>query len=200
MAKVPFTKLYTKEDLGKVKTFTWNEQEIEVKQYLSLQEKMNVANEMIAEITEKTEYLNPLIINAIFELAVVFNYSNINFTEKQKADLIKTYDILKEVNIISSIIHSIPEAEFQELKTLSFAFLKNIMDYRNSAYAIINNFVDNANAQSLDLDQIVQTVKNNPEILELSRNFNQMEYNPLISSEEEGTKEDNNNVIKLNNN
>lgn len=197
MAKVSFTKLYDKEELGKIQAISWKEEIIEIKKYISLQEKMNVANEIVAEFNENTNYLNPFIINPTFELSVIMHYSNIAFTEKQKGEnLIKTYDILKESGLVDAVISAIPTVEFQELKSMVFAYLNNIEQYRNSANAIINNFVAKSEAQEINLQNTLEDIKNNKEVINLAKTLvDQENLYPTAGAELE-----NDNVIKMNNN
>ena len=196
MAKVPFTKLYTKEELGKVKIFTWNEQEIEVKQYLSLVDKSIIANNLIAEIDENTYYLNPSIIESTFEMLVVMNYTNVSFTDKQKGeDIIKTYNILKEIGFIKEVISAIPEQEFSQLKYFCFQFLDNVITYKASANAIINNFVATTEKTDINLQNTLDNIKNNSEVINLAKSLVEAENLSL----DEGTEEENDNIIKLNN-
>ena len=198
MAKVSFTKLYNKEMVNQISVLKIEENAIEVKHYLPLEKKMSLINELIAEITEETNYLNPLVITALFEMLIVVNYTNISFSDKQKGEgLLNTYDSLKASGIILKVKQLIPDEELQELTNFTFELLNNIMAYRNSANAIIANFIKQAEDQKLNTDQIIQSIKDNPEVLELTRNLRQAEYHPL---EDSGTKQNNDNVVKMNNN
>ena len=200
MAKLSFTKLYTKEDLGNTKIVYWKDNSIEVKQYLSLTEKMSMANDLMAEITETVTYLNPFVMNPLFDMLLITYYTNITFTEKQKTtDVVKTYDIVKETGLIETIKENIPELELQELSDMISTLLDNVIQYRTSARATIDYFIDKADNQNLSLESVVTQIKENPELLELSRNITEAE-NPYLSTSIAGTKQENDNIVKMNNN
>jgi hypothetical protein len=83
MAKVPFTKLGLNKNKESVKTFVWNEQTIEVKQYLPVNDKLSlIANVITFAHDGNNNFSNPIQLKVYTELEILYFYTNINFTEK----------------------------------------------------------------------------------------------------------------------
>ena len=105
MAKIAFTKLGLKPNI-EVKTFTYNNQEIEVKQYLPVQDRLeligNVVNQVLA--TDSNKFPNWLKLYMFLDLEMIFKYTNLTFTDKQKEDLPKLYDLLVQEFLIHCIV------------------------------------------------------------------------------------------------
>lgn len=196
MAKVPFTKLYAKEDLGKTSSFEWRDLEIEVKQYLPLIEKLNIIQNIAMTNVEGRDFLNPLEIYSAFDSLIVSNYTNISFTEKQRTtDVIKTYDVLKEIGLIDKIKSHIPKIELDEIYFYFENLLQNIMTYRSSALCLVKDIASKGevNDESLiDFDKLKSEISDNPQLLDLVKFYQQEIQNS-------GTKQENDNVIKMNN-
>jgi hypothetical protein len=45
------------------------------------------------------------------KLEIIFHYTNLSFTDKQKEDLVKLYDVLESNNIFSLIFQAMNEQE-----------------------------------------------------------------------------------------
>ena len=45
---------------------------------------------------DNNNFANPVKLNVFLRLEIIFNYTNISFTDKQKEDLVKLYDILEK--------------------------------------------------------------------------------------------------------
>ena len=52
---------------------------------------------------------NEFKLNLYFELNLVYMYTNISFTDKQKEDPAKLYDLLYSTGIVKTILDNIPE-------------------------------------------------------------------------------------------
>ena len=86
MAKVAFTKLALQRN-GESKNWQFNDQTIEVKEYIPMKEKMEMAQSVIQQVTEKNDtYMDEFAFRVFMDLEIVFNYTNISFTDKQKED------------------------------------------------------------------------------------------------------------------
>ena len=111
MAKIGFTKLSLKRK-NEVKTITINNNQIEIKQYLPVNEKLDLIARVINGAHDQNNFPNPIKIEVIGTLEMIMAYTNISFTEKQKEDIPKLYDLLEENGVIKDIISQIPEDEY----------------------------------------------------------------------------------------
>lgn len=114
MAKVSFTKLGLNKEV-KSSTITFNDVEIEVKNYLSIKDKIDLIDITLQESKEEDGYFNPIKIEMNFILNVIFLYTNINFTDKQKEDLQALYDLLEKNGLADEIVRAIPSQEYETL-------------------------------------------------------------------------------------
>ena len=152
MAKISYTKLgINKEELNKVQTVEYNGQTIEVKQYLPVIEKSELITRVLNNsVDENNGYYNLLKMDMYLALEIVYAYSNISFTEKQKEDSAKLYDMLNASRVLNLIIGLVPEGEFYYLNKTVHEMANNIVAYRNSAMGIMERITTDYN--NLDLD------------------------------------------------
>ena len=152
MAKISYTKLgINKEELNKVQTVEYNGQTIEVKQYLPVTEKSELITRVLNNsVDENNGYYNLLKMDMYLALEIVYVYSNISFTEKQKEDSAKLYDMLNASRVLNLIIGLVPEGEFYYLNKTVHEMANNIVAYRNSAMGIMERIT--TDYSNLDLD------------------------------------------------
>ena len=138
MAKITFSslKVKTKEE---VKEITINDKVIEVKQYLAAADK-NSLLEIVVQQADQGTILNTFAVDLFFDLYVVFMYTNLSFTDAQKEDPLKLYDILETNGIINAVIEAIPEQEYTYLKYNLERMVEDYLTYRNSARALVEKF------------------------------------------------------------
>lgn len=168
MAKISYNKLgITKDELNKVQTVEYNDQTIEVKQYLPIMEKSELITRVLNNsVDENTGYYNLLKLDMNLGLEIVYAYSNISFTEKQKEDPMKLYDMLNASKVLNLIIGLVPDGEFYYLNKTTHEMANNIVSYRNSAMGIMEAI--SADYSNLDLDATdIQKKLNDPDNMAL---------------------------------
>ena len=149
MAKVSFTKLGLKVN-QEFKTFNFNEQVIEVKQYLPVNEKLALISNVINQSIDENNFNNPLQVKVFTLLEIVYNYTNINFTDKQKEDSAKLFDMLYSSGFIAEVLDNIPNKEYGEIIEYINKSIKAYYDYKNSVMGILENI--SADYSNLNLD------------------------------------------------
>lgn len=138
MAKIAFSKFGLKPNT-EVKTIEFNGQTIEVIQYLPIQKKLGLIGRVISQAHEEdANYSNPVKIQVFTELEIIFEYTNIAFTEKQKEDCPKLYDILYSSGLIDAVISAIPEDEYLLIINGVFNSTEAIYKYQNSVLGIVS--------------------------------------------------------------
>lgn len=138
MAKVTFSSLKLKLQEN-VNVFNFNDKEIEVKQYLSAEEKNELIQAAVNKANEGTVF-NPFALEVFFHLYLVMYYTNITFTDKQQEDLLKLYDILDSNGFIDLVIDNMNKQEYETLWNQAESLVKIIVDYNNSIKASIDSF------------------------------------------------------------
>ena len=105
MAKVSLTKLGLKVNQD-IKTIEFNEQSIEVKQYLPINDKLELIANVVNASHDENNFANPVKISVFTTLEIMYAYTNINFTDKQKENEYKVYDTLKSNGLLDKILEN----------------------------------------------------------------------------------------------
>ena len=155
MAKVSLTKLGLKVNQD-VKNIEFNEQNIEVKQYLPINEKLELISSVINSAADENNFSNPVKENVFLTLEILYHYTNINFTDKQKEDPVKLYDLVVSSGLVNKITDLIPEEELDEVINGVAQSVKAIYAYRNSALGILESISQDYSALNLDATEIQQ--------------------------------------------
>lgn len=155
MAKVSLTKLGLKVNQD-VKNIEFNEQTIEVKQYLPINEKLELISSVINSAADENNFSNPVKENVFLTLEILYHYTNINFTEKQKEDPVKLYDLVVSSGLVNKVTDLIPEEELNEVINGVAQSVKAIYAYRNSVLGILESISQNYSALNLDATEIQQ--------------------------------------------
>lgn len=148
MAKVTFASLKLKVK-DAVKTVNIGEKEIEIKQYLSTEDKYDLIMISLQQSKENGIY-NDFKLDMFLHLNLVFMYTNLTFTDKQREDLPGLYDILETNGIIDLVVKNIPEEELSNIYAAVSEIKDSLVAYENSFAGVANNFITNLpeNAQA----------------------------------------------------
>ena len=143
-----------------VKTFDFKGQKVQVLQYLPAQDKYDLLMVTLQKSLEDGMY-NEFKLNLYFELNLVYMYTNISFTEKQREDEFKLYDTLKSNGFYEQFFQAMNEDEYNEL----FAQLNSIKSAsfanKMSIGAVINKLIDDLPANAEAAAKIVDSFNPN---------------------------------------
>ena len=137
MAKLSFTKLGLAQNKA-VQSINYNGQVIEVKQYLPVNDKLALISRVINLSADDNNFANPVKVSVFAVLEIISTYTNISFTEKQKEDPCKLYDLLVGNGLSSKILVAIPTEELAELLTGIDDSINAMYTYRNSIMGILD--------------------------------------------------------------
>ena len=165
MAKVSLTKLGLKVNQD-VKNIEFNEQIIEVKQYLPVNDKLELITNVINSAHDENNFANPVKVSVFTTLEIMYAYTNINFTDKQKEEFCKTFDLLESNGVIKTILDAIPSTEVDTLVNWTLESVKSIYTYNNSVMGVLENLKNNYNELDFDITSLQDKIKD-PESLEL---------------------------------
>lgn len=167
MAKIGFIKLSLKRK-NEVKTITINNNQIEIKQYLPVNDKLDLIARVINGAHDQNNFPNPIKIEVIGTLEMIMAYTNISFTEKQKEDIPKLYDLLEENGVIKDIISQIPEDEYNFIIDGINKTVDAVYTYNNSVLGILEAVSKDYSNLDFDATQIQKKMAD-PENLKLVR-------------------------------
>ena len=158
MANITFSKLNLKKK-EEIKTVKFNEQEIEIKQYLPIQDKLNVIFNAISKTEDENRFFNPIKLECFCTLEIIYAYTNIKFTDKQLEDEAKIFDLMEENGLIDAIFSAIPEEETSFVMDSCEKAAEAIYKYSNSAYGLLEHVVAQRDGLSLNLDNFIETIQ-----------------------------------------
>ena len=140
MAKTTYASMKMKVQTNP-KEIDFNGNKIEVLQYLPIEDKYDLVMVTLQKSLEEGVY-NPVKKDMYFHLYLVYMYTDITFTDKQKEDESKLYDVLESNGLITEVIKNIPEDEYNKL----FEYMNELMDltfaYKKSPSAMISNIIN----------------------------------------------------------
>lgn len=174
MAKIPFSKLDVKLN-NKVSDCTYcnlkgEEVCYEVKYYLPVQEKLEMISNIINQSVDDNGYYNPMKVQIFTVLEITYAYTNLSFTEKQKENPFKLYDLLVSNGIFKEIVNCIYEDDWKEIQETIIVTIDNIYKYKNSAMGILESVKADYSAVNVDMSELQENL-GNTENLQLLRDI-----------------------------
>ena len=157
MAKIAFTKLGLVQNKT-TKTINYNGQDIEIKQYLPINDKLALISNVINLSADENNFANPMKVSVYSVLEIIEKYANINFTEKQKEDPCKLYDLFVGNGLSTKILNAIPTEELAELLTGIDDSIEAVYKYRNSVMGVLDVIQGDYSNMSLDAQNIQQSI------------------------------------------
>ena len=154
MAKVSYASLKLKTNT-EVKTFDYNGNTIEVLQYLPMTDKYDMINITLQKSKEGSIF-NPIKKDMFFHLHIVYLYTNLNFTDKQREDEAKIYDTLASTGLLTSILENIPESEYEILYDYLEELERVTLKYKTTIGGIIQDIVDTLPIRAEEMQKIVE--------------------------------------------
>lgn len=169
MAKIPFSKLSLKKK-DNIEIVKINDLNIEVKQYLPVNDKLNLIGRVLMNSADENYFSNPVKIETVGAVEIIMAYTNLSFTEKQKEDIAKLYDLLESNGIINKIIEAIPTEEYNFLIEGIDATVESVYTYRNSIYGILDTISQDYSNLNFNIEDISKKLANG-ENIELVKNI-----------------------------
>lgn len=154
MAELKFSKLKLKVDKSvetvEIEASDGTKHTLEVKQYLPFIDKTNmvtrvVENSIVKGIVRKD------FLEANLSLALIYNYTNLGFTDKMLENNLDTFDILESNGIIDIVIDLIDDVELENIDT----YINSYVEQMENAYV---SSVSGYAAQSQAVENMVKTM------------------------------------------
>ena len=153
--KVSFANLKLKVD-KEVKIVDFNGAQIEVMQYLPIADKKDLVDITLQKAEENGIY-DPIQVDMYFHLHIIYMYTNLSFTDKQKEDEAKLYDLLESNGLIAAVLGVMNEHEYSILYAWIMDKQKKIMKYKNTAGAVLQSVINDLPRNAEAAAQIVQS-------------------------------------------
>lgn len=161
MAKITFSKLGLKAKKETTSLKLTDDITLEIRDYLPIDEKSEFIQFIVNHALDQTTgCFSPVRVEVYFSIAVCKWYANIAFTDKQMADISKTYDLLEENGVIDEIMSYIPKDEIEFMRDLANDTIDDIARYNSSAAGIIEAMTANAGGLDTQITEILNKIKN----------------------------------------
>ena len=148
-----FSELNLKQN-NKVKTIKINNLEINVKQYLPMEDKINLVQIALQQSMQDGIY-NDGLLTAYFHVYIAMFYTDIEFTDEEKQDVLTLFNILDSTETMGLIIGAIPEKELTDLTDLLNNQQSITVTYKQSAAYLIGQFIDALPEQMNKVGEII---------------------------------------------
>ena len=134
------------------------EQEVEVIQYLPVNDKLALVERVLNLTVDDTGFLNPVRLEVYAILEIVKTYTNISITDKMMDDAPKTYDVLMINGVLDSIIAAIPEDEYDAIFDAIEDCAEHTVKYLNSFVGMMKTVTNNYDATKMNIEEIMATL------------------------------------------
>lgn len=174
MTKVSFASMKLKVDTN-VNTFDFKYNgaiySIDVLKYLPISEKNDLIEVALQKAEQNGNY-NDVALEMYFNLNLIYLYTNISFTDKQKEDESELYDKLQCSGLIDAVIANMDQDEYSQLLEYLEKTKENRLVYGNSAAAVLRSFIQDLPSQMSQAVDILNNIK--PEQFEEARRLAQI--------------------------
>ena len=167
MSKISYASLKLKTNT-EIKEVKWEDKVIEVAQYLPINDKYDLIMITLQKAKEDILY-NPIKLDMYFYLHLVYMYTNLYFTDKQKEDEAKIYDSLESSGLLTEIIKNMNEAEYNDLWDKLNDYMEAELKYTTTAAAVVKAILGDLPKQMQAAADIVNNF--NPEKFSEVTNF-----------------------------
>lgn len=172
MAVVSFAKMKLKVDNSVNKfTFKYNGEEfpIEVYRYLPVSDK----NDLIQVALQKSNVngvYNDIALDMYFNLNILYLYTNINFTEKQKEDEADLYDKVQCSGLLDQVIAHMDSNEYKNLLDYLDENKRAIIEFNESVGGFASTFVNDLPVKMQQTMDVIDANKDKfPEVERLAQ-------------------------------
>ena len=141
-------------------SFMWNDKEIEVVDYISADDKYDIVMITLQNSEEEGIY-NPIKLDIYYHLYLVYTYTNIIFSDEDRADELALYDALLSSGFMEEFLKHINIRDYAEMQDEIEKIAEMKMKYNVSTASIIKKFVDDLPANAEAMQEIVNNF--NPE-------------------------------------
>lgn len=140
MSNIEFKSLNLKRN-DSIRVIKINDDEIEVKQYLPIEDKIDLVQIALQQAETDFGY-NTMLVDVYFYLYIVYFYSNIQFTDEEKAQPLELFDILSSNDVISAVAAAIPSEEFEDIKEYIDTQFEMNTKFKSSSLYLLNILID----------------------------------------------------------
>ena len=114
--------------------------QIQVLQYLPIKDKIDLI-QIALQKAEQNGIYNELKIDLYFNLYLVYLYTNLEFTDEEKANPELLYDELESNGVFTAIVEVMEDSEYESLLNYLELMQVNNEEYKMSVYSLLQSFI-----------------------------------------------------------
>ena len=157
MAKISFSKL-TPNKIVEPKTINIGEETVTILQYLSIDEKSKLIEQVLASVFDDSGFASPVRLDIYFILYLIKYYTNINITDKMIESANKTYDSIIINGIDKIIKENIPQEELNNLQSMVYQCVNHIENYNTSLVGMMKTITSDYSATKMNVEELMATL------------------------------------------
>ena len=113
---------------------------------------------------------------------IIKAYTNINFTDKQKEDPCKLYDLLVSSGLKDEVFSNIDKSEIDFIYSLISETIKTIYQYNHSVYGILDSLQTDYDGLNFNVNEIWQKLSNGENVEFLKEVIEKMNMPEIMSA------------------
>ena len=141
--------------VANIKTFEFNGKEIEVVDYISTDDKYDIVMITLQKSLEDGIY-NPMKLDMYFHLNLVYVFTNIVFSDEDRADEASFYDELLSSGFMDVFLPNIDIKLYTEMQSYIEEISQLKINYNNSAAGIMSKMINDLPANAEAMQSIVE--------------------------------------------
>lgn len=135
----------------------FNDQTIEIYSYLPMEKKIDMVVNIVSAACADG-YFNTMLADIYFALYLIENYTNISFTDKQKENGLKTYEIIDSNGLYDKVLKEIDSEEYDYIYEAITDIASEYTKYINSFAGIMKNASADYGNMQFDAEKIAETL------------------------------------------
>ena len=92
-------------------------------------------------------------------MEIIYTYTNLSFTDRQKEDVVKIYDALYSNGVLNSILETIPSSELKLIYEGVEKSVKSVYEYQNSVFGVLEAIKADYSDTNFNIKELEALVK-----------------------------------------
>ena len=139
-----------------ISTIKINDQQVEVKQYLPMKDKIDLV-QIALQKSEEDGIYNDMKLDVYFHLNIVYLYTNIEFEDEDREDEIELYDRLESNGVITNVLTALPDNEYADLREYVKRMTRDSLRYKNTAAAVLTRIIQDLPKNAAAAKEIIDS-------------------------------------------
>ena len=139
-----------------IKTFKWGDKDVEILGYLPVEDIYDVVMITLQKSFENG-YYNPIKMDMFFHLNLIYAYTNIVFSDEDRADEAGLFDKLVSSGFMEEFLKNFDEKIYSDLADHIETIAQADIEYRKSFSSVVSKFIEELPENAEKMKEIVDT-------------------------------------------